>query len=173
MVKLLKKDRRKYYIIFALLSIFGNLLLFGDESDLIATLTSSNYVFLILNNVYILYMYQKTKKIKSIYNNIICRIGSKKFLGQYIMNAIIDIIAYNIIIQLIIYLKLGIYMPAIDFFILISILRFACFLIQELVSMLVFMTKNGTKYMIIPIVINLFFNYYIINWLLIRFTNYI
>ena len=56
MVKLFKKDRVKFLIIFLIVSFLCSFLLMGkidDNVDLISTLTSSNYICLILNNIYI------------------------------------------------------------------------------------------------------------------------
>ena len=65
MVKLFQKDRIKFLIIITLTSILCSFCLMGkiDKSiDLISTLTTSNYICLILNNLYI--YYKKSKKYK-------------------------------------------------------------------------------------------------------------
>ena len=118
MAKLLNKDRLKFYLIFIITGILCALFLIPEKTkdiDLISTITSANYIPLILNNIYIFYIYTKTKKVKSIYDKIVTRIGTKKLFYKYILNSIIDIIFYFIITYLIIYLKLGINLHYINF----------------------------------------------------------
>lgn len=174
MVKLLKKDRIVFYLTFIVLSTFGTLFLFfkTKDTDLIRALTSSNYIAIVLNNVYILYIYKKIKKIKSIYDKIICRVGSKKFFYQYLINSFIDIIIYFVIVNFIIYLKIGISLELLNFYIMYMILNFTCFFIMELVSMIALNYKNGYKYMILPVIINLVFYYYITPILILNFIGY-
>ena len=130
MVKLLKKDRVKFYSIITLVAIFGAIVLLGkkaDDIDMISSLTSANYIAMILNNIYIFYIFTRCKKIKSIYDKIICRIGSKKFFYLYVINIIVDILLYFFIVDISLYLKLGINYDLLHFFIVFQLLRFSCF----------------------------------------------
>ena len=70
MVRLLQKDRLKFYIIFIIASAFCVIFLTGKkapDNDMISCLTSANFICLILNNLYIYYIYTRALKIKSIY----------------------------------------------------------------------------------------------------------
>lgn len=165
MAKLLKKNRYIFGLLIIVINLFCIIFLLGNKSsdvDLTSAMTSSNYIVLILNNLYILYIYIKTKKIKSIYDKLICRLGKRKFFSNYIINCILDIIVYFIIIYIPIYLKFGVNLSYINFLIIFIFLNFFCFIFEELISMLVFITKNGSKYIIIPISINLLFYYYLV-----------
>lgn len=89
MAKLLNKDRLKFYLIFIITGILCALFLIPEKTkdiDLISTITSANYIPLILNNIYIFYIYTKTKKVKSIYDKIVTRIGTKNyFINIYLI----------------------------------------------------------------------------------------
>ena len=175
MAKLLNKDRLKFYLIFIITGILCALFLIPEKTkdiDLISTITSANYIPLILNNIYIFYIYTKTKKVKSIYDKIVTRIGTKKLFYKYILNSIIDIIFYFIITYLIIYLKLGINLHYINFLYLFTFLNFSNFLIQELISMSIFIVEKGNKYIIFPIIMNLLFHYYLIPFLVLKYIGY-
>ena len=175
MAKLLNKDRLKFYLIFIITGILCALFLIPEKTkdiDLISTITSANYIPLILNNIYIFYIYTKTKKVKSIYDKIVTRIGTKKLFYKYILNSIIDIIFYFIITYLIIYLKLGINLHYINFLYLFTFLNFSNFLIQELISMSIFIVEKGNKYIIIPIIMKLLFHYYLIPFLVLKYIGY-
>lgn len=175
MAKLLNKDRLKFYLIFIITGILCALFLIPEKTkdiDLISILTSANYIPLILNNIYIFYIYTKTKKVKSIYDKIVTRIGTKKLFYKYILNSIIDIIFYFIITYLIIYLKLGINLHYINFLYLFIFLNFSNFLVQELISMSIFIVEKGNKYIIIPIIMNLLFHYYLIPFLVLKYIGY-
>lgn len=164
MVKLLKKDRVKFYSVFILVAIFGAIVMLGkktDDVDMISSLTSANYIAMILNNIYIFYIFTRCKKIKFIYDKIICRIGSKKFFNLYVINIIVDILLYFFIVDISLYLKLGINYDCLPFFIVFQLLRFSCFFIEELVSMLIFFRRNGNLFIIIPIVLNVVFHYFV------------
>lgn len=164
MVRLLKKDRIKFYSVFILVAIFGAIVMLGkktDGIDMISSLTSANYIAMILNNIYIFYIFTRCKKIKSIYDKIICRIGSKKFFYLYVINIIVDILLYFFIVDISLYLKLGINYDYLHFFIIFQVLRFSCFLIGELVSMLIFLSKNGNLFILVPIVLNVVFHYFV------------
>ena len=66
MIKLLKKDRLQFLLIFIVTNIFCAIFLLSPKSpkiDLISSLTSTNYITLILNNIYIFYMFKKAKKV--------------------------------------------------------------------------------------------------------------
>ena len=165
MVKLFQKDRIKFLIIITLTSILCSFCLMGkiDKSiDLISTLTSSNYICLILNNLYIYYMYTRTKKVKSIKDKIIVRIGNDTFLNQYILHFIIDILIYFLIVMLPIYLRVGINIKYGNVFIAYLALNFANFTIQEVVSMLVFLLPQGNKFITVPIFMNFGFHYFLV-----------
>lgn len=169
MVKLFKKDKLQFLLIFIVTNIFCAIFLLSPKSpeiDLISSLTSTNYITLILNNIYIFYMFKKAKKVKSIYDKIICRIGKKKFFCKYILNGIVDILVFLFITYLTIYLKLGINIKLMNFFIIFLFFNFINFLIQELFSMLIFLTKKGNKYIVIPVIMNLVFYYYFIPFLI-------
>ena len=175
MVKLLKKDRVRFYSLFVIINIFCVIFLLSEKKDgvdLISSLTSANYITLVMNNIYIYYMFRKEKKIRSIYDKIICRIGQHKFFNQYIFNSIIDILVYFFITYFIIYLKVGINMNLINFFIVFLITNFCNFFAQELFSMLIFLSKKGYKYIVIPIIMNLIYYYYFIPYLIKIFTGY-
>ena len=169
MVKLLRKDRIKFYSLFVITNIFCVIFLLSAKKegiDLITSATSANYIALVMNNLYIYYMFQKSKKIKSIYDKIICRIGQSSFFKKYILNSIIDILIYLFITYFIIYLKVGINMSLINFFTIFLITNFCNFFIQELFSMLIFLSRKGYKYIVIPIIMNLIYYYYFIPFLI-------
>ena len=169
MVKLFKKDRVKFLIIFLIVSFLCSFLLMGkidDNVDLISTLTSSNYICLILNNIYIYFIYTRTKKIKSIYDKIIVRVGQNSFFNNYLLNIVLDIIVYFSIVIIPIYMRVGINYSYIMIFIVYLILNFSNFFIQEIVSMLIFLMPRGIKYIIIPIFLNFGFHYFLIPFVL-------
>ena len=65
MVKLLKKDRVRFYSLFVIINIFCVIFLLSEKKDgvdLISSLTSANYITLVMNNIYIYYMFRKAKK---------------------------------------------------------------------------------------------------------------
>ncbi len=163
MDKLLRKDRIKFYLSLIVLSIVCSFLMLKKAKgvDMISTLTSANYIPMFLNNLYIYYIYTRCKKIKGIYDKIVCRIGSKKFFYLYIFNIIIDILLYILIVDLSLYLRVGIDTSYIQFYILFQILRFVCFFIEELISMVIFLRKNSGFLIIIPIILNIAFHYFL------------
>lgn len=165
MVKLFSKDRIKFFIILLVLSILCLLFLSGkrDESvDLISTITSSNYICLILNNIYIYYIYTRTKKVKSIYDKIIVRVGQDKFFNSYVLNITVDILIYFLILLIPIYIKFGINMSFINIMIVYLVLNFSNFFIQEIISMLIFLIPKGNKFIVIPVFMNFGFHYFLI-----------
>ena len=169
MVKLLEKDRLKYFIIILLVSFLSCLLLSGKRSsdvDLISVLSSSNYICLILNNLYIYYMYTRCLKIRGVHDKIITRIGQKKFFNSYVINFVIDIIVYFLLIMLPIYIKFGINFSYINIFIVYLVLNFTCFFVEEVIGMLIFLVPNGYKYIVIPIILNFIFHYFILGFII-------
>lgn len=68
MVRLLQKDRLKFYIIFIIASAFCVIFLTGKkapDNDMISCLTSANFICLILNNLYIYIIFiQELSKLK-------------------------------------------------------------------------------------------------------------
>lgn len=168
MVRLLQKDRLKFYIIFIIASAFCVIFLTGKkapDNDMISCLTSANFICLILNNLYIYYIYTRALKIKSIYDKLIVRIGQKNFFNKYVLNVIIDICIYFLIVIISIYLKLGINLDYINILILYLILNFSNFFLQELISMLIFLHPKGNKYISIPIFMNFGFHYFLIPFI--------
>lgn len=168
MVKLLRKDRIKFLIILCFASVSSSLLLMGKidaNVDLISTLTSSNYICLILNNIYIYYIYTRAKKIKSIHDKIIVRIGQDSFFNCYVINFILDILVYFLLVMLPIYMRVGINFSYINIFIVYFVLNFTNFIIQEVVSMLIFLLPRGNKYIVIPIFMNFGFHYFLIPYI--------
>lgn len=169
MVKLFKKDRFKFLIILVVVSVLCSFLLMGkidDNVDLISTLTSSNYICLILNNIYIYYIYSRTKKIKSIYDKIIVRVGQSSFFNKYLINVVIDIIVYFLIVIFPIYFRVGINYSYITILIVYLILNFSSFFIQEIISMLIFLIPKGNKFIIIPVFMNFGFHYFLIPFII-------
>lgn len=169
MAKLFKKDRIKFFVILVVVSVLCSFLLMGkiDNSvDLISTLTSANYICLILNNIYIYYIYSRTKKIKSIYDKIIVRVGQDSFFNRYLINVVIDIIVYFLIVIFPIYIRAGINYSYITILIVYLILNFASFFIQEIISMLIFLTPKGNKFIIIPVIMNFGFHYFLIPFII-------
>lgn len=174
MVKLFKKEKILFIFLFIIMGIFCDIFFAGEktiDNDVISASLSANYIALILNNLYILYMFFKTKKVKGLYDKIICRIGQKKFFNSYITNSLIDILLYMFITYSIIYLKLGINLNYIVVFIIFLALSFCNFLFQELISNLTFFTRKGSQYIIYPIMMNLLFHYYIVPLLVSIFSN--
>lgn len=176
MVKAYKREKIVFFTLFVILGFLCNIFFAGKKSpdnDVISASLSANYIALLLNNSYILYMYFKTKKINYIYDKIVCRIGQKKFFNIYILNSILDILLYNFITYFIIYLKLGINIRFIAFFLTFLAVNLLNFFLQELVSTLVFFTQKGSKYIIYPVIMNLLFHYYMIPLLITIFSKHI
>lgn len=172
MIKLIRKERILFYFLFIIAGIFCNIYLLGEatiDNDVISVSTSAKYIVLIINNIYITYLYVKSKKVKSVYDKIIIRVGTEKIFNQYIMNAIIDICFFQFITYFIVYLKVGINLEYISLFIVFLVLNTANFFLQELISTLVFTAKKGEKYIFLPILMNLIFHYYIVPILVGKF----
>ncbi len=169
MVKLIIKDRIKFFALFIIIFAFGVFFAFSNDTkdiDLISLNTSSNFIVFILNNLYIIYIYTKTKNTKSIYDKLVCRLGRKKVICSYIINSIIDVICFCFITDFILYLKFGINYDYINFFIVFIICRFIVFMIFELMSLFLFNNKNSTRYILVPIILNLLFYKFFVEMLI-------
>lgn len=171
MAKLLKKNRIIYFFIITIISSLLCIFASGKKDnsiDLTSTLISSNYICLILNNLYIHYMYTRCKKIKCIYDKIITRIGQKLFFNSYLLNSVIDIVVFFLIVAIPIYIKHGINNNYLILLIVYCFIYFLNFFIQECISMLTFLMPKGNFFICIPVFMNFGFHYMIIP-LLIQF----
>lgn len=165
MVKFLRKERIKYFFILFTLSIFLVIFASGDKSstiDLISVLTSANYVCLILNNIYIYYIFVRENKVKSVYDKIVVRIGKRNFYKSFIINFIFDILIYFALVIIPIYIKHGININFINILIVYVVLNFINFIIMEFISMLIFLIPKGNKFISIPVFMNFGFHYFLI-----------
>lgn len=79
---------------------------------------------------------------------------------------VFDILVHFLIVIIPTYLKLGINMKYIDILIMYLILSFSNFIIQELISMFIFMLPKGNKYISIPVFMNFGFHYLLIPFIL-------
>lgn len=164
MDRIFRRERIIFVIILILISIFSNIFLLGDtkNNDVISASVSANYITLIINNLYIIYMYVKSKKIKNVYDKIICRIKQTNFLNLYTINSIIDILIFQFITYFIIYLKVGINLDYKLLFIVVLGLNITNFFLQEMISTLNFVIKKGEVIFVLPFIMNLSLHYYII-----------
>ena len=83
MVKLLRKDRIKFYSLFVITNIFCVIFLLSAKKegiDLITSATSANYIALVMNNLYIYYMFQKSKKLKAFMIKLFVELDNQVFL---------------------------------------------------------------------------------------------
>lgn len=168
MGKLLRKDREIYFLVLIVLSIALGVFATSKhpDIDLSAILPSANYICLVLNNIYIYYMFSRCKKIRSVYDKIITRIGQKKFFNSYILWFIFDIIIFFFIVIIPIYIKHGLNDKYMVVFILYLVLNFLNFFLQECVSMLIFLIPKGNVFISIPVFMNFVFHYIFIPWIM-------
>jgi hypothetical protein len=162
MAKILKKDRIKYILIMLFLSIFFTLILSGKkeiDEDMVAVFITSHFITLIINNFYIYYIFTKTKKLKSIYDKIVVRIGRKNFFIKYFLNILLDVIIYLLIILIPLYIKFGFISTNINLFILFLVINISLFIIYELISISIIILPKGNKYIIIPVILNIIYHY--------------
>lgn len=133
-----------------------------SDINLLSVSLSSNYITLVLNQIYILVMFKRVKTINSVYDKIVCRIGTKEFFKKYILLIATNILLYFAVLYTIVYVLVGLPMIYIIPFLIFLIINFASFMIQELIC-LIMIENNQNKYIWLPIIINLFFHYVIAN----------
>jgi len=163
MAKLFRKNRIIYGLVILFLCIFSSLFLVnGNDVDLSGILTSSNFITLIINNIYIYFIYSRCKNVKCIYDKIITRIGQSKFINSYVLNFLLDIVVFFILVALPHYLKFGLYSEYLYLFLITVLIYFITFIIFEVISMFIFILPKANYLIVIPVLLNVIIHYFVI-----------
>lgn len=168
MGKLFFKNRVRFFLIILFASFFCCFTGIDNLSSvsLVNVISSANYICILLNNLYIYYIYSRCRTIKSIFDKIITRIGQKSFFYQYVFQFLIDIFLFILIVIIPIYLRVVIDPKYNLFLILYLVLYFCNVFLWEIFSMLIFLLKKGNKFIILPILLNVFFHYLLIPFIM-------
>lgn len=152
-------EKKQIILLIICLLIFPSMIQNKGETNLLFILFSSNYIALILDNVYIWMMFTRISKINAMFDKIITRYTKNQFLKRYILYAVLSSIIYLSILYVSIYSIVGLekiyYSRVIAYFFIQTIY----FVFLELFCMFSFGNNQKDGKMVMPVLINLIYHY--------------
>jgi len=167
-----KSIEKKQIILFIIcLLIFPSMIQNKEKTNLLFVLFSSNYVALILNNIYIWVMFTRVAKINAMFDKIITRYSKEEFVKKYILYSILSSALYLLILYLTIYSIVGlesVYYQKIVCYFFTQIIYFTFLELFCMLSLESSQEVSQDGKMILPIFINLIYHYVFVIGILVK-----
>lgn len=134
-----------------------------NVENIIQGLIGSNYITLILNNLYIIFAFQRVNKINDLQNILIPRITLRQFYVEQMKLGMITICIYSILLYSSCFLFFGLAPEHYEQYVTLFMLtNFVIYVIEELILSLQIGKKESWIYLVLPIAINFYYHYCII-----------
>lgn len=156
------KSRFKY-----VLYLFLSVLLIGfcmiGTNNYIAAIAWAHFPTLILNNLFLMKEYSRINEKNNLINLIVPRIGYQKFMKEAYIENVINAILYSVYFHLSMYILYPFIPNGYELKIIIFIfINTLVYVFENLILILQYFNKKSIIYLVIVILINIVFHYFVI-----------
>lgn len=156
------RDKIKYIIYFLISIVIVGICMMNTE-NYISAIAWGHFPTLILNNLFLIKEYHRVNEKNSLIHAIVPRIGYKKFMKIAYIENIKNAILYSLYIHTSLFILYPVIPDGYELKIIVFIfINTLVYIFEELMLTLQYFNKKSILYLVIVILINLIFHYFII-----------
>lgn len=159
MTRLYLKSMRLLEILLFLCPILLIPIMIGDKLNFEDTLKYTHYITLVPNTIFLIFSYIQYSKIQKMYALITTRITSFKVLWYSAQFAIINVLAYSLLLYGFICLSIHTVPTFTKSILLLISINTICYLMEQIIMLFQIDAKKNILYIILPVLINFLFHY--------------